>query len=128
MNTMAIAAIDAAAWFDTSTAGTVGGLLGAAFGVVFGGVGGTAAGVLAPRGKAKAFVVGLFVATAVFGLACVIAMLVAWLDGQPRHVLWAFLLPGVMGLIMPPSLLPMVLQRYREADNRRAEAAAIRGV
>jgi hypothetical protein len=105
-------------WFDPNRYAWIPGtLLG-----VMGGLLGSLAGVLAPRGKAKGLVVGLFVATIVGSGALLIGGAVALAEGQPYGVWYGLGLPGLVGLGVMGGLLPVVLKRYREAEERRFSA------
>lgn len=99
------------------TGGVVGGLCG---------VLGALAGVLAPRGKGKPIVVGGFVLFMLIGVVGLIGGGVLAMRGVPFVAYWPALLIGFILLTVLGSLFPVVLKRYREADVRRLEAAALR--
>lgn len=42
--------------------------------------------------------------------------------GQPYLVWYALGLPALLGVILFPTLLPVVYRRYQEAENRRMES------
>lgn len=99
-----------------------GGVLGALCGC-FGGL----IGFLAPRGKGRPIVIGGMYVFAGIGAASLLTGLVLAIRGVPFVVCWPLILIGV---ILPSVMLPMlhvVRQRYREAEVRRLEAAALRG-
>lgn len=112
-------------WFTPEQANVIGAIGGSAVGVL-GGVVGTAAGILVPRGKGKPFVVGLFVAMIVCGAVSLLSAIVALATGQPRHVWFPLGLVGVIASSIGAGLLPMILGRYRQAEQRRMEAADLR--
>jgi hypothetical protein len=96
-------------------------LPGTVFGCL-GGLWGTLAGVLAPRGKARRFILGyglMLVAVSVIFLA---AALYAFWSGQPYGIWYSMGLPGVQGVVVLGPLLPLVLYRYRQAEERRMSA------
>ncbi len=105
-------------WFDAAKYGW-------AFGTIYGcaaGLFGGLCGTLAPKGKGRALVVGglwLFVGLAVIFLA---AGAYAYFDGQPYGIWYCLVLPGVLGIIIFPANAPMILKRYREAEERRMSA------
>ena len=105
-------------WFDPNRYAWV---FGTALGIV-GGTLGALAGNLAPRGKAKPLVMGLFVATLVACAALLIAGIVALVQRQPYGVWYGLGLPGLLGLLVLGGLLPVVQTRYREAEGRRLSA------
>lgn len=114
-------------WFDEQTAGLVGGLLGAGVGTVFGGIGGGVGGPLAALGKAKAFVLGIFIVGIACGVAMVGVALVALALGQPWWVWLSFLMPGLISAGVMGGLLPVVKTRYRQAEQRKLDAQSFRG-
>ena len=106
-------------WYDPNAfswiPGTVYGILG--------GLWGSAAGALAPSGKAKNVILAvgwLFIA---FGALFLVASIVAYVSGQPYGIWYGLGLPGLLGVILFPTLLPVVLTRYREAEERRLRAS-----
>ncbi|HEY2154335.1 MAG TPA: hypothetical protein VGH33_01810 [Isosphaeraceae bacterium] len=109
-------------WFDPNAWAWLPGTL---FGCL-GGLWGGCAGMLAPKGKARGFVLGaglLFIASAI---AFLIAAIVAYRVGQPYGVWFGLGFPGVQGLILFPLLLPVVVHRYRQAEERRMTAEDLR--
>ncbi|MDX9910580.1 MAG: hypothetical protein RBS39_01975 [Phycisphaerales bacterium] len=114
-------------WFDQQTAGMVGGMLGAGVGVFFGGVLGGVGGPLAAKGKCRSLVMGGFVLAIVTGLGLIATGVVALAMGQPWHVWYSFLLPGFITTVVMGSLFPVMRMAYRRAEQRRLDAASIRG-
>jgi hypothetical protein len=105
------------AWFGAVVGGglgTLGGLLGAA------------AGILAPRGKAKGLILGGLYATIVIGVACLLFGACAIIVGQPRGIWFGPVLCGAIISFVMGGLLPMIRMRYREAEHRRIDADGIR--
>jgi hypothetical protein len=105
-------------WFDPNRYAWV---FGTALGIM-GGVLGSLAGTLAPRGKGKPLVIGLFVATLMACAVMLAAGVVALLQGQPYGVWYGLGFPGLLGLGIMGGLLPLVQRRYREAEERRLSA------
>ena len=106
-------------WFDPNAYAWIPGT----FYGTFCGIYGALAGILAPQGKAKTLVVLLgwiFFATAILFLATSVA---AYFAGQPYGIWYGFGLPGLLGAILFPSLLPVVFLRYRQAEQRKLEAS-----
>lgn len=107
------------AWFDPNLYAWIPGtLLGAVGGTL-----GAVAGTLAPRGKARGLVLGLFAAAALASFALLVIGLVALLIGQPYGVWYGFGLPGLLGTVLFSVLYPVVRSRYLEAETRRLQAA-----
>jgi len=105
-------------WFDANHYAWIPGtLLG-----VLGGSWGSLVGILAPRGKAKRLVLGSLVLMLAACAACLALGVLALLRHQPYGVWYGLLFPGILGLILFPSLTPVVLMRYREAENRKMQA------
>ena len=113
-------------WFDPNT-------FGAWFGAIAGGVGGTlggclgaAAGVLAPRGKGRSFILGAMYTFVLVGLVSLAVGVVALVMGQPYGIWYGPLLCGVIFVAVMGSLIPVVMRRYSEAEQRRMDAESIR--
>jgi len=104
-------------WFTTNMAW----LPGTVFGTL-GGLWGSLAGTLAPMGRARKLVLGS--GWAFFGVALVLlaGSMIGAVSGQPYLVWYSLGLPGVLGVILFPVLLPQVYRRYQEAETRRMEA------
>lgn len=103
------------AWIPGTVFGTLTGLMGAL------------TGTLAPRGKAKSFVLGAWwlftgVAAAFLGIG-----VLAFFAGQPYGIWYGFGLPGLIGTLLFPVLLPVIQKRYRTAEERRIQAADFGG-
>ncbi len=112
-------------WFEPSSAGLLGALIG--------GVGGSAAGILgalagalAPRGTGRRWILGAWMSFVAAGVVLLAVGLIAVLAGQPFWIAYPFLISGgVLGGVMG-ALLPGVRRRYREAEERRIAAEALR--
>lgn len=103
------------------TLNIAGGILGGLIGC-FGGL----IGYLAPRGKARRFVLGGMLAFMGLGVGALITGAILAMRGLPFVVYWPVLL---MGIILSCILAPMytvVRKRYSEAESRRMAAAALR--
>jgi hypothetical protein len=112
-------------WWTDQQAGLFGGI-GGGVGGLLGGVFGTLAGICAPRGKCKGLVVGLAVFMIGTGISSLIVGVIALSLQQPYGVYYPLLLIGIACTMVFGMGLPVVLQRYREADNRRLEAEELR--
>lgn len=112
-------------FYDRLHPGMVGAFAGAAVGVM-GGIIGAAGGALAPRGRAKSFVVGLFGFMIVGGVVLVALGVGALLVGAPGQLACSFIMPGGLAAVLAAILLPVMLMRHREAEVRRLEAEAFR--
>jgi hypothetical protein len=114
-------------WFDSQTAGMVGATIGVVLGAGFGGIGGGLGGPLAAAGRAKGLVLGIFALGLLMGVGLALTGLVALVLGQPWHVWFVFLTPGVTCALIFGMLLPVVRAQYARAEQRKMDAAAIRG-
>ena len=114
-------------WFSEQAAGMIGAAIGVGLGAGFGGLGGGLGGPLAAAGRARGLVLGVFAIGFVLGLALALAGLVALVLGQPWYVWLVFLLPGVVASVIFGGLLPIVRTQYDRAEQRKMDAAAIRG-
>ncbi len=113
-------------WFDSQAAGMIGATIGVVLGAGFGGIGGGLGGPLAAMGKAKGLVLGVFGLGLAIGVGLVLTGIVALLMGQPWHVWFVFLMPGVVAAVIFAGLLPMIRAQYARAEQRKMDAAAIR--
>ena len=113
------------AWWTAYQGNLYGGYGGAAIGVL-GGCLGAAAGYLAPKGKAKTFVLGAFGMMIAVGALTLIAALFALSSGQPRHVWYPLVLIGGIVCVVVPIQLPALRTAYRQAELRRLEAEELR--
>ncbi|MFO0908582.1 MAG: hypothetical protein U0794_09500 [Isosphaeraceae bacterium] len=89
---------------------------------VMGGLLGSLSGFLAPQGKGRALVLGAFWTMIVIAAGLLATAVYAIYDGQPYGIWYGFGLPGVIGLILFSSLLPVISLRYREAEERKITA------
>ena len=85
---------------------------------------GAAAGVLAPQGKGKGFILGDFRLMMLIGLGNLVAGLYAVAAGQPFGIWYPLLLIGFILTILFSVLRPVVGKRYEEVESRKMEAAA----
>jgi hypothetical protein len=110
-------------WFDPNAYAWIPGTV---YGTLCGLMGGLS-GMLAPKGKAKSFVLGacwLFIGVAI---VCLLTSLVAFFSGQPYGIWYGFGLPGLLGVFIVPGILPVLKKRYRDAEDRRMQAADFTG-
>jgi hypothetical protein len=112
-------------WWDQQTAALVGGLLGAGLGTIAG-LYGALAGTLCSRGAARTLVIATHVTILLGGAVVLVAGVIAIILGQPYHVFFPLLLPGVVICAVMGPLLPVINTRYRQAEQRRIEAEEIR--
>ena len=105
--------------------GLIGGVLGGGVGI-FGGLYGTVVGICAPRGVARGLVFGLHWTMAVLGAVLALTGLVAVVRGQPYHVWFGFLMPGLLLCVFAVVFLPVIRLRYRQAEARKLEAEEFR--
>jgi hypothetical protein len=107
----------AGAWWGPRTAGLVGGVVGSLLGCV-----GAVIGMLAGRGKGRAIVLALAKAMLVFGAVSLVLGVVALFRGQPYEVYYPLLLCGVLDVVLPAVLIPVLRRRYEELELRKMTA------
>jgi hypothetical protein len=113
-------------WFDPNTFGAwFGSIVGGGMGTLCGLLG-AAAGTLAPLGRGKAVILGVWYVFLAIGAGLLILGVVAWLMGQPYGIWYGPVLSGAIITVSMGSLLPMVKQRYRQAEQRRIDAEGVR--
>ncbi len=114
-------------WFENANT------FGAYFGTIFGicaGVLGTVFGCsnnLIQRGQGKRWIVGGLIASVAVGVAVLVVGLVALVMGQPYAIWYPMLLGGGIMAGVFGFQLPMILARYRAAEERKIDAASLRG-
>jgi predicted benzoate:H+ symporter BenE len=112
-------------WWTGETAGWIGAIGGTAIGLVGGAIG--CMGVLVHRGKAKRIVLSLMCSVIIVCLGILALGIVALTLAQPYAVWYPCLLLGLLGTCIPGGLFPVILARYRHAEQRLLEAGALRG-
>lgn len=107
-------------WFDSQTAGMIGGIIGTVLGIS-GGIVGSLCGICVQKGWKKLLytVVILVIAVSVVLLIIGIAALIY---KQPRHVWYPFVLPGALGTGLFSGLLPVIGKRFTEYELRKMQA------
>ncbi|RMH04173.1 MAG: hypothetical protein D6702_03835 [Planctomycetota bacterium] len=114
-------------WFDPQTFGAWFGGLGGALVGLLGGLTGAAGTFLAPRGRARRFVLGSLLVQALVGAVLLLLGVAAVLVGQPYGIWFPPVLIGGLCLGLGGGLRPEMARRYRAAEERRIEAEALRG-
>ena len=105
-------------WFEPWMGGIFGGAIG-----LLGGIYGTVVGICAPRGIGRPAVMALHWFCVSVGIGFLIAAIAALANGQPRFVWYALGLPGVLCTVLFVVFTPLILLRYREAEQRKMAAA-----
>lgn len=109
-------------WFDPNLYAWIPGAL---LGVIGGGIGGPLIGTCVQRGKHKALVIGFLVVVLDASSALLAAGIFAWTKDQPYGVWYGLGFPGLLGLVIFGALVPGVFRRFREAEARNRENAAV---
>jgi hypothetical protein len=107
-------------WFDSRTAGIIGGILGICLGIAGGIIGGSC--WFCIRKRKKKLLYGMFGIVIATSFALLITGLIALLSKQPYHVWYPFLLSGLLGTIIFSSLLPMIRRLFIEIEMRKMQA------
>jgi hypothetical protein len=113
-------------WFEPN-------MFGALYGGIGGGVGGSLIGLwggltgwLAPQGRARGLIFGLWAVFLVLGLASLGFGLYALFAGQPAGIWHAPTFAGGLATLLMVLFFPIIRKRYAEADARRMHGEAIR--
>ena len=114
-----------APWWDSQTAIWIGAAGGGGLGTL-GGLLGATAGLLVPRNKGRAFVVGSLFTMGFLGLAALAAGVVALLTSQPFYVWFPLLLGGKILAIVGLPLAFLTRRLYNAADQRALAAREFR--
>jgi hypothetical protein len=112
-------------WWTASQAGYVGGavgVMGAMFGTVLGGCS-----FLVHQGRARGFMLGGYALMATVGIVSLLGAVVAAVSKQPWHVLQPLLIAGPLFTFLGLMLGNVVRKQYRLAEERKVDAAQIRG-
>lgn len=113
-------------WFEPNTFGMLFGAIGGGVGGSLCGILGAAAGVLAPRGRGRAWILGGFYLSVALGLLSLGFGIAAVLNHQPYGIWYPALLMGIVLTAVMGGLIPVVRLRYAQAEARRLEADGIR--
>lgn len=89
---------------------------------VAGGIWGSLVGVMAPRGRAKRFVLGFSLVLTIIAAGLLAAGVIAFFEGQPYGIWYGLGFPGLMVIVLVNVLLPVVRRRYRQAEEYRMAA------
>lgn len=96
-------------------------IFGASIGVL-GGLVGTLGGMMAPSGKAKMLVFGIYWFALIVSVTCLVAGLSALIAGQPYGVWYGLTLAGLIGSIVFGINYFTLVNVYREAEARKMAA------
>jgi hypothetical protein len=112
--------------FDEDAFGALSGAVGGGVGGSLIGVGGALAGWLAPQGKARGLIFGLWAVFLVLGVASLGFGLYALTAGQPYGIWYGPTLAGGLATFLMAMFFPLIRLRYAQADARKMEAEDIR--
>ena len=107
-------------WFDSQTAGKIGGTIGTLIGIS-GGIIGITYGLCIRKGR-KMFVYSMFALVITVSFVLFMMGLAALFCKQPYYVWYSLLLPGLIGTLLFSSFLPMVRKRFIEIEMRQMQA------
>lgn len=106
---------------------------GAYFGAIGGTLGGLAGGVLGccsyfvAKGQGRRWVLGGYAAMCLVGLLSLFVGLYALAVGQPYAIWYPLTQFGVVMGLLGGCLYPVIAAKYREAEQRKIDAAGLRG-
>jgi len=112
-------------WFGDRTAAWIGGIGGSAVGLC-GAVFGCLCSWLVPKGRGKGLLMGAMAVQFVVGVALVLAGATALATGQPYHVWYVLLLPGLVTAVLGGVFFFVLRKRYRDAELRKMHASELR--
>ncbi len=114
-------------WWTAQQAGLVGAVIGAGLGgVMMGAIGGGVCGPLVGKGLARSFVLTYFGLLALIGLGIAAAGVYALAIGQPFHVWFWLLQPGLLVGGLAAAFVPLMGRAYRRHEVRRLAAEEFR--
>lgn len=116
---------DPTPWFSDRTGIMIGAFGGAGVGLLGGAIG-VAGGLLAPKGKGRGLVLGMMVAGIICGVICLIAGITALILDQPYAIWYPLTMLGAIPTGVMGGLLPVMRQRYAQAEQRRMDADDLR--
>ncbi|MBP6965100.1 MAG: hypothetical protein KBC96_11905 [Armatimonadetes bacterium] len=108
-------------WWSPMWAAKWAGLIGGGFGTLCG-ILGALMGWLAPKGKARGFVMGTMLAFVAASAVALLAGVVALFSKQPFWVSYPLLLVGFIGTVVMGGLIPVVRARYLDVEMRMMDA------
>ena len=107
------------------------------FGAYFGGFGGAAVGVIGgllgicsyfvQQGKHRRLVVGGYATMISLGVVSLAIGIFAWATGQPYGIWYPLAMLGFVSCAVFGGLFPVILGRYRAAEQRKIDAQGLRG-
>jgi len=77
---------------------------------------------LVPRGRARTFILRAWFALWASAIVLLVLGIVALLTGQPWGIWYGLLLPGVIGTLVVGGNFLVILEKYREVEERRVAA------
>lgn len=110
-------------WFDNSTAGMFGGFIGSFFGII-GALIGCLSGICVRKGLKKP-IYGIFIAAICLSVVLLVTAAIAFFTKQPYHVWYSFALPGIIGTVLFPCLLPVIRKRFTQSELLKMQAKDI---
>ncbi len=110
-------------WFDPNQYAWI---PGTAYGVVAG-LMGAMVGWLAPRGRARGFIMRAWFGVWAVAVVLLLLGIAARVNGQPWGVWYALLLPGAIGTLVVGANSLVILKRYRAVEERRLTAKDLWG-
>jgi hypothetical protein len=105
-------------WFDPNHYAWV---PGAAYGIAAGLMGGLV-GLLAPRGRARNFILRAWFGLWAAAVILLVTGFVALAQGQPWGIWYGLLLPGAIGTLVVGANSLLVVKTYRQVEERRLAA------
>jgi hypothetical protein len=113
-------------WFEP--AWKFGAYFGAGIGMFVGLMGGLlgSASFFVARGQGKRWILGAYLAMATLGVVLLLVGSYAFFTGQPYAIWYPLAMGGVPTTLVFGLLYPVIAARYREAEQRKIDAAGLR--
>lgn len=112
-------------WWSNQDGAMLGAIFGSSIGLL-GAIYGSAVGYFAPRGRHRGIVIPCHIALVALGAIALSAGMTALILKQPYHVWYPLTLGGFILTVVLGCLLPVVMRRYAQAEQRKMDAEQIR--
>ncbi|HZZ28911.1 MAG TPA: hypothetical protein VFE46_12995 [Pirellulales bacterium] len=113
-------------WFEPITIGAWYGAIVGSLGGLLGGTLGSFGGLLVRRGRGRTWIMGMFYCCIILGICQLLFGAYAIFAGQPWDIWFGPILGGFIFTTVFGCLTPVMHMQYRQAEERRLDAEALR--